>query len=100
MTNGEYYKTAQERGVAYYDYCSERLREGGIVEGKFEWLEMKFKEELRLLPCPFCGGTPVMADNIEIMRSLSYFVRCACGARFASALSMSAAAEMWNRRAK
>jgi Lar family restriction alleviation protein len=106
MTNGEKFKTAEERAKAFDNYCISQksgcnkcpLNKYAGDACRFKWLELEAKEEL--LPCPFCGGTPVMADNIETMRSLSYFVWCACGARFASALSVSAAAEMWNRRAK
>lgn len=96
MTNEEKFKTILERRYAYREDC----RKSGKILGEFSWLEMEYKEELRLLPCPFCGGAPVMADNIETMRSLSYFVRCACGTRTVSALSESAAAEIWNRRVK
>lgn len=92
MTNAEKYKTAEERRKAYNKYnCNSVIDE-------FLWLEKEYKEELK--SCPFCGSTPVMANNMESMRSLSYYVKCACGARFASALSVSAAAEMWNRRVK
>lgn len=105
MTNGEKYKTAEERVEEFDKFCKKHYcyncpvgKFGGRESAcTFNWLDLEAKEEL--LPCPFCGRTPVMADNVETMRSLSYFVRCACGARFASALSMSAAAEMWNRRA-
>jgi Lar family restriction alleviation protein len=109
MTNGEKFKTPDERANAFTHFCSSKLtgcnecelnRYKLLIECNYAWLDLEYKEEVELKPCPFCGGTPVMADNIETMRSLSYFVRCACGARFASALSVSAAAEMWNRRAK
>lgn len=94
MTNAEKFRTALERRNAYQEY----VRKSGDVVGKFGWLELEYKEEL--LPCPFCGSTPVMANNMESMKSLSYYVKCVCGARFASALSTSAAAEMWNKRVK
>lgn len=94
MTNAEKFKTAKERREAYQTYFYKNWEP---VE-KFKWLELEYKEELK--PCPFCGSTPVMANNMDSMKSLSYYVKCACGARFASALSESVAAEMWNRRAK
>ena len=99
MTNGEKFKTAKERKVAYYYYCKECCRKDERAQDKFDWLNLEYIKE-KLLPCPFCGSTPVMANNIESMKSLSYYVKCVCGARFASALSVSAAAEMWNRRVK
>lgn len=106
MTNGEKYKTAKERWVAFKRFCSFQphgcneceLSKCTDCECRFEWLNLEYKEELR--PCPFCGRTPVMANNMESMRSLTFYVKCACGARFASTLSESAAADMWNRRAK
>lgn len=108
MTNGEKFKTAKERVIEFERFCTSTTDCGACVlkncremdECRYAWLDLEAKEELRLLPCPFCGGTPVMADNIETMRSLSYYVRCACGARTASALSESVVAEIWNRRAK
>lgn len=99
-TNGEKYKTAKERRDAYEKYFIKCRKDNEAVLGEFYWLEEEYKEEVKLNPCPFCGRIPVMANNIESMRSLSYYVKCVCGARFASALSESAAAEMWNRRAK
>jgi Lar family restriction alleviation protein len=100
MTNGEKFKTAEERRIAYCRYSVGCLKYKYVtaIMDEFVWLESEVEEELR--PCPFCGSTPVMANNMESMRSLSYYVKCACGARFASALSVSAAAEMWNRRVK
>lgn len=102
MTNAERFKTAKERRLAYSRYSVECLKYkySTAIMDEFVWLEHEYKEEFRLESCPFCGSTPVMANNMESMRSLSYYVKCACGARFASALSESAAAEMWNRRAK
>lgn len=105
MTNGEKFKTAKERSAAFKKFCERTCNNCPLDEEctngndcNFVWLELEYNEEL--LPCPFCGGTPVMADNIETMRSLSYYVRCACGVRTVSALSESVAVEIWNRRAK
>lgn len=107
MTNGKKFKTAEERNAAWQEYCKKHYSADKkcsecplwkLGECRFTWLELKYEEELK--PCPFCGGTPVVADNIETMRSLSYYVRCACGVRTVSALSESVAAEIWNRRAK
>lgn len=106
-TNGEKFKTPEERANAFINFCGSKitrcneceLNRYKSVECKFAWLNLEYKE-VELKPCPFCGSTPIMANNMESMRSLSYYVKCVCGARFASALSASAAAEMWNRRVK
>lgn len=111
MTNEKKFKTADERIKAFNKFCKENYCEGcSCKEGTMDyrtpvrcmlaWLELEYIEEVKLKPCPFCGSTPVIANNMESMRSLSYYVKCDCGARLASALSTSAAAEMWNRRAK
>lgn len=106
-TNGEKFKTPEERANAFKNFCSCQpagcneceLNRYKSIECNFAWLNLEYKE-VELKPCPFCGRMPVVANNIDSMRSLSFYVKCACGARFASALSESAAAEMWNRRAK
>jgi Lar family restriction alleviation protein len=107
MTNAEKFKTAKERSIEFNRFCTPMdcakcvLKTcHGIGECRYAWLDLEYKDKEELKPCPFCGGTPVMADNVEKMRSLSYFVRCACGARTVSALSESVVAEIWNRRAK
>ena len=107
MTNGEKFKTTEERKAAWGEYCKKHYSENKKCsecplwthgECRFHWLELEYMEELK--PCPFCGRTPVMKNNIDSMKSLSYYVKCVCGARLASTLSVSAAAEMWNRREK
>lgn len=106
MTNAEKFKSAKERTEAFDVFCD---NDGCVkcpcyndrsdrILCTFSWLDLKYKEKLK--SCPFCGGTPVMADNTETMKSLSYFVRCTCGARTVSALSTRAAAAIWNRRVK
>jgi hypothetical protein len=55
MTNGEKYKTAKERNRAYVAYCESMRKENlPIKHGRFEWLELEYKVELK--PCPFCGS--------------------------------------------
>jgi Lar family restriction alleviation protein len=104
ITNGEKYKTAKERGEAFIKFCNSHNCSNCPLPGwdalsrcSFHWLDLEYQAELK--PCPFCGGTPVLADNVESMRSLTYFVRCACGVRTVSASSESVVVEMWNRRA-
>lgn len=110
MTNGEKFKTAEERAKAFENHC--KSQNGGCNKCilyayagdlcRYAWLELEYKEELKeeLKECPFCGGTPVIADNIKTKKSLSYYVKCACGVRTVSAFSKRVAAEGWNRRAK
>lgn len=113
MTNGEKFKTAEERGEEFSKFCRSHQQRGcaecelsGCSGDKckchYVWLDLEYKEELKeeLKECPFCGGTPVMADNIKTKKSLSYYVKCACGVRIVSTFSKRVAAEMWNRRAK
>jgi hypothetical protein len=60
MTNGEKFKTAEERHTEFSNWCYERecddceLHFCNCPEGcAFHWLNLKYKEELK--PCPFCG---------------------------------------------
>lgn len=56
MTNGEKYKTAEERAEAY-SKTQDVQRGRGFVSPilAFAWLELEAAEE-KPLPCPFCGG--------------------------------------------
>jgi Lar family restriction alleviation protein len=100
ITNGDKFITAEERITAFRKFCETHSCMDCPINNKnecrFTWLDLEYQAELK--PCPFCGGTPVLADNVETTRSLTYYAKCSCGARFASALSKSAAIELWNRR--
>ena len=50
--------------------------------------------EIKLKPCPFCGGEPMM-----VVRGDGCWVRCLqCGTETRYFLSERAAAEAWDRR--
>jgi Lar family restriction alleviation protein len=102
MKNSEKFKSTEERRVAYENYCEECGNKHMAITDEFGWLDLEYKEVLKpvLKPCPFCGGIPVLTHNVEIGRSLIYYVRCACGVRTVKASSESVAVEIWNRRIK
>ena len=95
MTNGEKFKTAEERRKAYNKYT---LKNSSIID-EFSWLEFEFVEELK--PCPFCGKVPslkIISDPCAKPRY--YYVACSCGATFTNADCKSDAVERWNSRVK
>lgn len=62
MTNGEKYKSAEERTRAFVEFCNAdaetgcngcRFRERNS-HCEFMWLELEAEDE-KLEPCPFCG---------------------------------------------
>jgi len=86
MTNGEKYKTVQERAIAFNRFCAfdnngmcekdcvldkENFTCGGCA---FHWLELEAKEE-KPLPCPFCG------NEMDISASYCAIVCPQCGYR-------------------
>lgn len=77
MTNGEKYKTAEERIEAHGEFCK-RAMKGRVCEARdekdcgkcaFAWLELEAEEEKpeeeKPMPCPFCGGR-VELDYIRV----------------------------------
>jgi Lar family restriction alleviation protein len=105
-TNEEVFKTLEERQEAFMEFC---LAQGycgkcpclnarnNYKNCALAWLEFLYKPELK--PCPFCGGTPVMTDNVDLKVLHTYCVKCSCGVRLASATSERVAVEQWNQRA-
>lgn len=109
MTNGEKYKTADEREKAFIEFCNTRSYCGFICPcygtgesrwktrcSQFRWLDLEAEEkeaEAKPEPCPFCG-------SMYVSVSQKNFVRCdICGAEV-HALTVSKAIAAWNRRAK
>ena len=57
-------------------------------------------DEIKLKPCPFCGGDAEIVDNSRYITG-TYFVCCLwCGARSDYDLGKENAAERWNGRAQ
>jgi Lar family restriction alleviation protein len=112
MTNGEKFKTAEERAIAFRKFCANKICKGleanCIFSDKlhdkinhmceFAWLDLECNEEL--LPCPFCGGEARIID-LEDPEYKYYQIRCSkCMCKTATHLGMEATIAAWNRRAK
>jgi Lar family restriction alleviation protein len=105
MTNGEKFKSAEERAEAFDEFCdNNECREcplfdmrGGRVLCAFSWLELEYKEELK--PCPLCGHT-----DIRMLKNSAgdvWYVACnGCGCRTGGDVVKDMAIDAWNRRAK
>lgn len=72
MTNAEKYKTAEERGSAFREFCHHGCAGCGLSRVSFKlsdcpmlWLELKAEED-EPLPCPFCGGEVVVGYTTNI----------------------------------
>ena len=50
-------------------------------------------DDVTLLPCPFCGGTPYVNDN-----DIWTYMECECGAQGPQADTKAEAREVWNSR--
>lgn len=93
MTNGEKFKTAEERRSAYGKYCAECRKHKTLIEDKFEWLELEYKVVLE--PCPFCDG------EAELREGEFSFVKCSnCDAESFHGETSDEVVAAWNRRAK
>lgn len=92
MTNGEKFKTAEERHKAYALYCeSMRGMNLAILHDTFEWLELEYSIALRV--CPFCGGEAVLHEGE------CSFVKCHdCDAESFHGESSDEVVAAWNRR--
>jgi Lar family restriction alleviation protein len=102
MTNGEKFKTAEDRHTEFSNWCYERECEDcdlhfcNCPEGcAFHWLNLKYKEELK--PCPFCG-----CNKVEIIESVienGHYVHCEiCDAKSSTYYRAENAVNAWNRR--
>lgn len=102
MTNGEHYKTCEERIDAHDAYCASRV---GACGGEcdrcaFAWLAMEYKP--KPMPCPFCGSKEIITVKSDWFDKEYYFPRCgSCGTEMGvSSESEDEAFEVWNRRVK
>lgn len=106
MTNGEKFKTTEERSKKFKEFCESftcdkcPITEKGNLTAKcaFKWLDLEYKE--KLLPCPFCGSEASMISCTD-----DHYVIC-CNSDCAAALvargfpSPEETIAAWNRRAK
>lgn len=74
MTNGEKFKTAEERAKEFEAFCSGHICEVcplraikpdcGASRGQFAWLELE-ADGAEPLPCPFCGYRCFAVESIS-----------------------------------
>lgn len=98
MTNGERFKTASERKIAYSQYCDDCAEDDEGVLNSFDWLDAEYIVKLK--SCPFCGSEARLISGLE-----DHFVICRnddCTAAIVarSFSSPEEAAFAWNKRAK
>lgn len=104
MTNGEKYKTTDERGKAHLEFCDTKdcrncpcsnSNNGQNICNPFRWLDLDAEAEVK--PCPFCGGK---ASAIEVLNYDATAVRCnGCHAQSGNYDTREDAIAAWNRRA-
>jgi Lar family restriction alleviation protein len=107
MTNGEKFKTVEERGMAFNVYCHKRecfkcelneVNKRPETNCAFQWLDLEYKEELKL--CPFCGGEARIID-LEDPEYKYYQICCSkCMCKTESHLGMEETIAAWNMRVK
>lgn len=98
MTNGEKFKTLNERKTAFNKFCLGNVNcdSTGCSECALEWLEAEV-EESKPLPCPFCECSDIRVKRQDGLA----FIECArCGIRTRLITSENDAIVAWNRRAK
>lgn len=95
MTNREKFKSAEERRVAYNDYCEKCGRKHKAITDEFGWLELEYKEDLN--PCPFCGSENIGVYKSEV--SDVWYAACnGCGCSIESCTDRELAINRWNSR--
>jgi Lar family restriction alleviation protein len=98
MTNGEKFKTAEERRKAYDKYCEECKKEGFVLHNVLDWLDLEYKAELKL--CPFCGTEARLISGTEDHYVVCRNADCAAALVARSFSSEEEAIDAWNRRAR
>ena len=69
MTNAEKFKTAGERAKAFEKWCRNRPSSTCCKDVHscnmchYAWLDLEAEEE-KMLPCPFCGGTNLVIQDV------------------------------------
>jgi Lar family restriction alleviation protein len=106
MTNGEKFKTAEERAKAFDNYCISQksgcnkcpLNKYAGDACRFKWLDLEYKAELKL--CPFCGTEARLISGTEDHYVVCRNDDCAAALVARSFSSEEEAIDAWNRRAK
>lgn len=110
MTNGEKYKTPQERYKAFRKFCDKHICDDNLCDDEcpchksnfgchFPWLALESEVE-KPLPCPFCGGEAEVSEGYSVMPK-GVFVQCKhCWAFVAGFKTKTDAIAAWNRRVK
>lgn len=96
MTNGEKFKTANERRTAYENYCEECGKKHWALMDEFGWLDLEYKEELK--PCPFCGSSASLHSGTEDHEIVCSNPDCDAAFIARSFSSIEEAIAAWNRR--
>lgn len=106
MTNGEKFKTAEERAKEFEVYCHAhkgKCRQNICTMNlcRYKWLELEYKEDLK--PCPFCGSE-ASCNGLRLGLDERWYVCCSnpnCLVRplTPSCNTRADAVERWERRA-
>lgn len=93
MLNSEKFKSAEERRVAYENYCKECGKKHMALTDEFGWLDLEYGVK----SCPFCGD-----ESVNIFKSFDrdiWYISCnKCGVRTEGDTSKELAIATWNRR--
>ena len=98
MTNQELYKTAESRQKAFCEFCSSQhctfcpLSINNPCDCRFLWLEMP--AEIKLKPCPFCGGEAVL----DVYKGTGLVSCKSCTLVTKNGDDVLSAVEAWNHR--
>lgn len=98
MTNGEKFKTASERKIAYSQYCDNCAENNKAVLSNFDWLDAEYVVKLK--PCPFCGSNASLLSGTEDHEVVCSNSVCAAAIIARSFSSPEEAIAAWNRRVK
>lgn len=109
MTNGEKYKTVEERVKEFKKFCREKNCEGCPCRDTVRdynsparcilvWLDLEYTEKKpELKPCPFCGCDKVKVNSV--FEGSPYYVFCTkCNARASIFHTIETAVAAWNMR--
>lgn len=107
MTNGEKFKTAEDRFREFKKFCRERNCKSCPCRDTIKtysspvrciliWLEMEYTEA-ELKSCPFCGHSDIRMHKNSA--GDVWYIHCnGCGCRTGGAVVKDMAIEAWNKR--